>query len=183
MSDSENTQLLQQIKTSNTEAFKTVFHQYQEGIFNFLNYKLGNIPVAEDILQDVFAALWENRHQLKSDSSLKAYLYTLARNMALNYLRHQNVVRKFEQIQSEMSSNEAEPSPEKIAEEKELHETILNAANRLPEMQRIVFKMSRLDGLPNREIAERLDIGVKTVETHIGRAVKKMVELLKNALE
>lgn len=182
MTDSENNEFIRQLKKSNSAAFKQLFHEYQAGIFNFIFYKICDQQAAEDILQDVFSALWENRHSLIPEKSLKAYLYTLAKNLSLNYLRHQRVVMKYEQMQPTAPRETTEPAPDATYEKQEIHEKLLQNTQQLPEMQRIVFMMSRIDGLSNREIAERLEISIKTVETHIGRAVKKIVELMKEMI-
>ena len=175
----ELNELARKIKVSNAEAFKSVFELYHEGIFNFIHYKLGNVEAAEDIVQDVFIKLWENRHHLKEDRSLKAYLFTIANNLALNYIRHSKVVLKFQQeLGREPSLQE---SPHSSLEKKEFHEKLLACIAALPEKPRSVFMMSRMEQLSYQEIAERLDISIKTVESHIGNALKTLRQSLQNA--
>ncbi len=169
-------QLARRIKLSSADAFKTVFELYQEGIFNFVHYKLGNIEAAEDIVQDVFIKLWETRHQLKEDRSLKSYLFTIANNLALNYMRHAKVVMKFQQELSEETS--LQESPQAALEKKEFREKLLACIAALPEKPRLVFMMSRMENLSYKEIAERLDISIKTVESHIGNALKALRQSL-----
>ncbi len=164
--------LARKIKVSDASAFKTIFELYHEGIFNFAHYKLGNVEAAEDIVQEVFIKLWENRHQIKEGRSLKSYLYTIANNLALNYIRHNKVVIKFQQTLNEESSSQE--SPHSSLEKKELHEKLLAGIAALPEKARLVFMMSRMEQLSYREIAERLDISIKTVESHIGNALKAL---------
>jgi len=171
--------LARRIKFSDAEAFKTVFAFYHEGIFNFVHYKLGNAAAAEDIVQDVFIKLWENRHLIKEERSLKSYLFTIANNLALNYIRHARVAMKFQQEFNEESS--LQESPQAALEKKEAHEKLLAGIAALPEKQRIVFMMSRIEQLSYQEIAERLDISIKTVESHIGNALKTLRQSLQNA--
>jgi len=171
--------LTRRIKLSDAEAFKTVFAFYHEGIFNFVHYKLGNVAAAEDIVQEVFIKLWENRHQIKEDRSLKSYLFTIANNLALNYLRHAKVAMKFQQAQIQESI--PDESPQNLLEKKEFHEKLLTGIAALPEKQRLVFMMSRMEQLSYQEIAERLDISIKTVESHIGNALKTLRKLLQTA--
>jgi RNA polymerase sigma-70 factor (ECF subfamily) len=168
----EPKKLAHKIKASDANAFKAAFELYQEGIFNFAHYKLGNIEAAEDVVQEVFIKLWENRHHLKEDRSLKSYLYTIANNLALNYIRHTKVVMKFQQESKEESSSQ--DSPHSSLEKKEFHEKLLAGIAALPEKQRLVFMMSRMESLSYKEIAERLDISIKTVESHIGPALKAL---------
>ena len=167
------------IKLSDAEAFKAVFAFYHEGIFNFVHYKLGNVAAAEDIVQDVFIKLWENRHQIKEERSLKSYLFTIANNLALNYLRHSRVAIKFQQAQ--MQESLTAESPQNLLEKKEFHEKLLACIAELPEKTRLVFMMSRMENLSYKEIAERLDISIKTVESHIGNALKTLRKSLQTA--
>jgi RNA polymerase sigma-70 factor (ECF subfamily) len=171
--------LARQIKLSNADAFKVVFELFQEGIFNFAHYKLGDVAAAEDIVQEVFIKLWENRHHLQEDRSLKSYLYTIANNLALNYIRHSKVAMKFQQAQIEESSSDESPQTE--LEKKEFHDKLLECVAALPEKPRLVFMMSRMEDLSYQEIAERLDISVKTVESHIGHALKTLRKSLQTA--
>ncbi|MGH7452525.1 MAG: RNA polymerase sigma factor [bacterium] len=175
----ELNELARKIKASNAEAFKIVFELYHEGIFNFIHYKLGNLEAAEDIVQDVFIKLWENRHQTKEGRSLKSYLFTIANNLALNYIRHSKVAMKFQQELGRESA--MEESPHSFLEKKEFHKKLLACIAALPEKTRIVFMMSRMEQLSYQEIAARLDISIKTVESHIGNALKTLRKSLQSA--
>ncbi|MGH7493700.1 MAG: RNA polymerase sigma-70 factor [bacterium] len=148
-------------------------------MFNFAHYKLRNVEAAEDIVQEVFIKLWENRHQIKAERSLKSYLYTITTNLALNYIRHTKVAIKFQRTLNEESF--LQESPQSSLEKKELHEKLLAALALLPEKPRIVFMMSRMEQLSYREIAERLEISIKTVESHIGAALKALRKSLQTA--
>ena len=102
----------------------------------FLHYKLGDTAVAEDIVQEVFIKLWENRHQLKEELSLKSYLFTIANNHALNHIRHNKVVLKFQQEQKiELQVGDSVHSE---FEKNELYESLLKAVAELPEKSRVV---------------------------------------------
>ncbi len=162
--------LARRIKRSDCHAFKTLFEWYQQAIFNFLYYKLGNIQAAEDVLQEVFVKVWENRVQLKEFCSIKSYLFTIANNLALNFIRHHKVVLKYQMEQNNKSPEEE--SPYTAFEIKELRENLMQAVTNLPDHQRIVFMLSRFEELSHKEISERLNISVKTVESHIGKALK-----------
>ena len=176
----ENHQFSIRIKRSDSAAFKSVFELYQEGLFNFLNYKLGETAVAEDIMQEVFVKLWENRHSLKEDLSLKSYLYTIANNLALNHIRHNKVVLQFQQEETQQERDYS--TPQDHLEESEFHANLLGAIEKLPEQNRIVFMMSRFEEFSYKEIAERLGISVKTVESHIGKALKTLRKSLQKIM-
>ena len=170
-------QLSRRIQRSDAEAFRSAFDLYQNGIFNFLAYKLSEVAVAEDIAQEVFIKLWENRHNLKVELSLKSYLYTIANNLALNHIRHNKVVLKFQQEWTHETQENSTPQDQ--FERAEFHDNLIKAIEELPEQNRIVFMMSRFDELSYKEISERLDISIKTVEGHIGKALKTLRKSLK----
>ena len=176
----EITRLTERIRQSDAVAFKALFDSHHESIFNFLYFKLKEVEAAEDLTQEVFIRLWENRYQLRKDLSLKAYLYTIARNLALNHIRHQNIVLKFQRHQNGSYSREESASTE--LETNELQENLMEAIANLPEHSRIVFMMSRFEELSYKEIAERLKVSIKTVESHIGKALKLLRKSLQAVL-
>ncbi|MFQ5753522.1 MAG: RNA polymerase sigma-70 factor [bacterium] len=171
MLNSEEMKLLtRRVKHSDGHAFKALFECYQQAVYNFLYYKFSNIEAAEDVLQEVFVRLWENRHDLKEHCSIKAYVFTVANNLALNYIRHQKVVLKY-QLQQNGKTHEA-ATPYSALEKKELHENLMHAIEELPVQPRFVFMLSRFENLSYREISEQLNISIKTVESHMGKALK-----------
>jgi RNA polymerase sigma-70 factor (ECF subfamily) len=165
-----STVLARKIKRSDSAAFRSAFDSFQAKLFAFIRYKLGDSAVAEDILQEVFIKLWENRHQLKEDLSLKSYLYTIANNLALNHLRHTKIVVRFQQEQK--SEQQIGDSVHDELVKREIRENLLRTIEKLPEKNRMVFMLSRFDDLSYREIAEQLEISIKTVESHMGKALK-----------
>ena len=169
--------LARKIKRSDSKAFKSAFDLLQAKLFAFLHYKLGDTAVAEDIVQEVFIKLWENRHQLKEELSLKSYLFTIANNLALNHIRHNKIVLKFQQEQK-IELQVGDSVHNEIAKN-ELYESLLKAVAELPEKSRVVFMLSRFDDLSYKEIAGNLDISIKTVESHMGKALK----LLRKSLQ
>lgn len=171
--------LIRRLRSSDASAFEQLFRQYHQPIFNFLFYKLGESQTAEDILQDVFVLLWEKRHTVDENLSIKAFLYKIAENMALNHIRHHKVVLKYEQALTFQNQTEPFVSPQSRLEAEELRKNVADALKNLPEQQRIVFMMSRFENLAHKEIARRLNISVKTVETHIGKALKALAKEVK----
>lgn len=157
------------IRASDRLAFKEIFDLCEEPVYNFIRYKVGDLEAAEDILQDTFVSLWETRHELKDGLSLKSYLYTIANNLSLNFLRHRNVVLKYTAPDEEPSTTD---SPQSQLETKEYRQAIFDCIAALPEHPRTVFMLSRVDELSYKEITERLSISIKTVESHIGKALK-----------
>lgn len=142
----------------------------------FIFVKVRNSEDAKDIVQDTFIRIWETRHQLNENLSLKSYAYKIADNLALNYLRHNKVVSNFHQnLEIELLTEE---TPHLLLEKSEFQNHFLQAIEQLPTQTRIVFLMSRTEDLSYKEISERLNISVKTVESHIGKALKLLRDQL-----
>jgi RNA polymerase sigma-70 factor (family 1) len=175
MDAKEIEKLIIRIKASDHHAFKIIFDLYQQEIFRFLLYQTKDSLIAEDLLQEVFFKLWKARENLDKNQSIKNYLYTIADNLALNHLRHLKVVARHEaQSKSKLFSDTQ--GPQFILEEKESAEHLKQAIENLPEKSRVVFMMSRFDDLSYHEIADRLSLSVKTVESHMSKALKLLRE-------
>lgn len=137
------------------------------GLRNFLVYKTGNLQLAEDLVQDAFSKLWENCEKVTLEKA-KSYLFTVGNNLFLNQVEHQKVVLKFEK---KGHSQRSEETPQFLMEEEEFRQRLTAAINDLPEGQRIVFLMNRIDKKTYRIIAEELSISVKAVEKRMHNAL------------
>src|SRR5690606_20756211 len=120
--------------------------------------------------------LWEKRENLKISTSLKAYLYKAVYHGSINHLKHEKVRMKHSEQQLYINQQEAADESLAFREEsgEELSERFKRALNLLPEKCRMVFYLSRFEELKYQEIAQRLDISVKTVEAHMGKALKTL---------
>lgn len=154
-------------------AFKQLFDQYYEAIRNFLYYKSGEIALAEDLTQEAFLILWKKRANIDPDK-VKSYLYTIANNLFLNEVKHQKVVMKFHQQPISTTSIE---TPQYLMEEGEFRNKLEQAISSLPEKNRVVFLMNRIEKLTYREIADRLGLSVKAVEKRMHKALLQLREL------
>ena len=140
--------------------FKLIFFKYGKQVRNFIFYKAGNMALAEDLVQEAFAKMWENCHKIPYNKA-KSFLYTAANNLFLNQVEHQKVVFKFEQ---QGHSGVDRQTPQYLLEEEEFKQRLQEAIAALPEDQRTIFLMNRVDKKKYREIAELLEISIKTVE-------------------
>lgn len=140
--------------------FTKVFLDYSETLFNYLFYKSGDAKLSEDLTQESFLQLWQNCAKV-AHSSVKGYVFTTGRNKLYNIFEHKKVQLKFQQLKHKESTNE---SPEFILESKELKLQLEQAISDLPEKQRVVFLLSRMDRKTYKEIAEIIGISKKAVE-------------------
>lgn len=132
-------------------------------------------------MQTVFIGFWEKRENIQVDTSLKAYLYRSVRNAALNEIKR----LKVRQLHANAILAEGEPlshAPDQYAIKEELEIKIQEALQALPEQCRLIFKMSRFEDLKYQEIADQLNLSIKTVENQMGKALKIMRAQLKEYL-
>ncbi|MGB0981056.1 MAG: RNA polymerase sigma factor [Winogradskyella sp.] len=150
-----------------TKIFENIYNTYAKDIRRFLYFKTQDVDTAEDILQEVFIKLWDNCSNVDYDK-VKNYLYSIANNMFLNEVKHLKVVQNYNQLNKKESTNE---SPEFIMLEKEFMHKLETTIASLPEKQREVFLMNRIEKKKYKEIAEKLDISVKAVEKRMHQAL------------
>lgn len=162
------------IVSGEVEAFKTLYYKYGQALFGFLWQKTHQEDVAEELVQILFTRIWKKRESLDPKQSIRAYLYQAANHLAIDHLRKK--VRESE-IQEDPHWEHGTTQIDEYGFERRA--AISKAVNSLPEAQRKVFLLSRIDGLKYSEIATTLGLSVKTVETHMGRALKKLREQLK----
>ncbi|MEO0556251.1 MAG: RNA polymerase sigma-70 factor [Bacteroidota bacterium] len=156
----------------NKEAFKVIFDQHYDQIRNFLYYKLADIDMAEDIAQEVFIKAWNKRDKIVM-GSVKSLLFTIANNLAINHF--QSAKKKYE-FKLQHEDKPIAETPEYQMEEQEFAEKLNETLNQLPENQKVVFLMNRIDDLTYQQISDRLGIGVKAVEKRMHRALKFLRE-------
>ena len=158
--------------------FKEIFDQYYTPIKNFLYYKCGDVAMAEDLTQDVFMKAWDKREDVNQET-VKSYLYTIANNMLLNKLRHNKVVMNFAEKNKDQKNAQ---SPQYVLEEKEFKEGLERIIGNMPEKQREVFLMNRIDELTYKEIADRLELSVKAVEKRMHGALGYLKDRIKHKI-
>ena len=169
------------------QEFKQIFNSYYPRLLRFAKEYVGDKYEAENIMQDVFLKLWEKRASLPMDINLNAYLLTMVKNHCLDFLKHKQVIERYSINRQSVQQQEtvfnyyavSKFEPEQIDIET-LERLAEKAIGELPEQCRKVFELSRYDGLKYREIAEKLGISVKTVETHISNALKILRVTLKD---
>ena len=163
------------IKSNDKEAFNALFNDYYQKLCDFSYMIIKRKDLAEEVVADVFSNLWIKRERIEIKSSLKAYLYKSTKNMTISYIRKRNL--EHENLEYVILEKAADgPNPEQTIIQKENIEAVHNILSVIPGKSRVVFKMHRIDNLKYREIAEILEISNKSVEKHMGKAIKIMSE-------
>ena len=162
-------------------AFEMLFRTYYQPLCHYASSFLQDKEDAEEIVQSTFLLLWEKRETLAIRSSVKPYLYAMVRNACLNVIKHEKIKQKYAGEETALADR-SHDSVSHIVASNELEFKIMQAMEVLPEQCRMVFKLSRFEELKYAEIAEQLNISIKTVENHMGKALKIMREQLKDFL-
>ncbi len=155
----------------NEKAFESFFKENYAMYCRFAQGFTNEADDAEEMVQNTFVKLWEGRDSLVIGASPKAYLFTMIRNACLNQLKHISVREEYKRHNEEEINSSTEEQEE---EDSNLHDKIQSAIQKMPSQRRKIFEMSRFEGLKYREIAAHLDISIKTVENHMGSAMKDM---------
>jgi RNA polymerase sigma-70 factor, ECF subfamily len=173
--------LINRLKEREEAAFEEVFKANYKSLHAYSFTMTREAAAAEEIVQNVFYKLWERTDSLSIEGSVKAYLYRAVHNESLNYLKHLKV-RREHQLHIVHRMDQSTDNAARKIQMKELEKKIQDALNDLPEQCRTIFQLSRFEELRYREIADQLNISVKTVENQMGKALKlmrlKLVEFL-----
>jgi RNA polymerase sigma-70 factor, ECF subfamily len=161
--------------------FEQLFRHYYNSLCNYANGILNNADEAEDIVQQVMITIWDKRNSLQITASLKSYIYRSVHNTALNRIRKQKMIAGYEAAK-QYSVTAADIVTSNAVISNELNRLIGIAVNKLPEQCRMVFKLSRFESMKYAEIADHLGISVKTVENHMGKALRLLRIELKDFL-
>ena len=161
-------------KNDDQLAYKSLFRNLQPWLYQFAYSFIKSHELAEEIVSDVFIRVWEKRKQLEQIENLKLYLYVSTKNFSLNYLQKllKNKTFELDQLSVELKSLYADP--EQVLITREMANRVRLAVNQLPPRCKMIFKLVKEDGLKYKEVAELLDISVKTVEAQVTLAVKKL---------
>jgi RNA polymerase sigma-70 factor (ECF subfamily) len=173
-----DTDLFGKIKSGDVASFEQLFKKFYPELCFYATRLVKNSDVAEEIVQDFFVKLWEKKHTLDINTSLKNYLYRSVKNLCLNFVEHNKVKNKFKKytLSNSLHSEQTEFDFLEI----DLYEKLEDAIYSLPEKRQKIFRLNREEGLKYREIAEKLNLSIKTVETQMGLAFKYLREKLKH---
>ena len=163
--------------------FNELFREYFKPLCAYCQFKFGfDIDVAKDAVHSGFVKLLESNFHFSSDAPTRTYLYKTVNNICLDLLRHEKTKQYYQQIINKDSFETEATEDYGTAEYKELQNNINRAVAEMPDQMRQVFELSRYEGLKYAEIAARLGISIKTVETQMSRALARLRQKLASYL-
>ena len=167
--------LLARIAAGDEAAFRQVYVYFYKRLYQFAYALVKTREPAEEIVEDVFVRVWQQRETVISIQNLRVYLYAAVKNSALNYLSQkarQSITEPFDHIHIGVEGSAG--TPEQILITAEMHQKIQRAVEALPPRCKMIFKLVREDGLKYKEIAAILNISVNTIDAQMAIAVKKI---------
>jgi RNA polymerase sigma-70 factor (ECF subfamily) len=175
--DISSPRLIAQLRDGDSTAFESVFHDYYAKLCGFAYGFTKNAATAEEIVQDVFGALWERRRELRITSSLRAYLYAAVRNRALNLLKHDSIVDEWERDESAEDTrllHAPPPQPDELFDRAQLEAQLAAALEALPKRCALVMRLRWREQMSHAEIAEAMGISAKGVEKQLERGLQAL---------
>ena len=149
-----------------------IYETWWGKLFDMAYGKVGDEDVARDVVQEVLIYLWENRQQLSIDLSLSAYLHQAVKYRILNYYRSNSIRQGHLEQLKRLADSVFEKHAESNLLSKEINNEIEQAVHELPEKMQVVFRMSKISGKSNQEIADELGISLQTVKNQLSSALK-----------
>jgi RNA polymerase sigma-70 factor (family 1) len=183
LSDHSLQDCLLRIAAGDQAAFKLVFARFYKRLFRFALAIVKMKEAAEEIVEDVFIRIWQQRAGLSSVRNLRVYLYAATKNTSLNYLSkkaRESITEPFDHIAIQLDQTPV--NPEQILMSAEMAKTIQDAVDALPPRCKMIFKLVREDGLRYKEVAEILHIAINTIDAQMAIAVKRIAVALEKEL-
>ncbi len=180
-------QLFERLQNDDEAAFRVIYNNYSSKLYYFVLEFIPLKDAAENIVQDTFVTLWNRRKELKDNTNLASYLFTGARNNALYRLRDNKYRQKLfsdaiDASEINLNTNALATVDTSVVAFQEIEQIIQETLRNLPPQCRKVFELSRFREMKNKEIAEELNISVRTVEGHISKGIKTFKVALKDYL-
>lgn len=173
--------LITGLREGDENTFEDIFKNYYERLCNYANTILNDMDEAEEMVQGTFMEIWEKHEVLEIHTSMKSYLYKAVYNHCLNRLKHFKVRNEHnDELKRQPDFGNDDASQELIS--RELRQQIDQAINSMPLQCSRIFRLSRFENLTYLEIAENLELSVKTVENQMGKALRILREKLKDYL-
>ncbi len=176
--DKNEKNIIRRIRQGDKEVFQNLFEIYYQRLFLYAISYVGDADTAKDIVQDLFISLWEKRKNLVIISSVTSYFFRAVHNRSIQFLRHKKVISKFKEKhilklkEAEILYNSSVDFTFSEVQFNEIRNILNKTYNSLPAKSKEVFRLSREEAKSNQDIANTLNINIKTVEYYITKALK-----------
>jgi len=174
--------LIRNVKNSKKSSFQKLFYQFHDQLFRFVVYRVQDADIAKDITQETFLRIWEKRESLQPKKSFFSLLARISTNLCYDHFRYTEVrLRNKDRIPKYGKSHF--DNPEEVVQAQAIEKIIRKLVNeKLPQKCRLIFILSRIEGLSNQEISSKLSLSIRTVENQIYRALKILKKHMKKYL-
>ncbi len=159
------------------KAFEALFLFYHPKLVYYLTGFFKNDELSRDMAQDIFLSVWYNKAKLAEIKSFKAYIFKMGKNAICNYYDHSLVNNKF--VAEQLTRTDFFENTEEIIFAKQLQSLIDLAVSKMPSQRKLIYTLSRIEGLPNDKIAVKLNIKKRTVENHLTAALADLRKTMK----
>lgn len=167
------------LKEGSHKAFQWIYNYYWSQVYNFTRLYITSIEESKEIVQEVFIKLWETKHRINENNNIKGFLFIVTRNTIFNIKRN-NLNEEYYKMSVLKAYSENDTTNYSEVEEEiyasELKDYIDLLIDALPEKQKKIFILSRKENLTNKEIAEKMNLNIKTVEAYITKSLKYLKE-------
>jgi len=189
MENTENKELIKFVhfKKGDEQAFEYFFYKFYNHIVGFCVQFIYDENDAKELAQEAFLNLWTQREKIKTVNGIPSFLYTYSKSKCLNIIRHKKVKEKY--INQTLHKKQAQLNTEILESLQfdsltftELEDLIFSSIEELPEKTKEIFRKKRLDQKKNQEIADEMNISIKTVEVHFSNAIKVLKAKLSDYL-
>src|SRR5882757_8045516 len=177
----DNKEMTADLINENEAVFEQLFKKHFRELHAYSYSLLKDWDIAEEIVQALFLKLWEKNEWAHIQTSIKSYLYKSVYHDSLNHIRRQKVQLRYQTLTAHSMKNHTDDAAGKL-KLSELEQHLNKALNKLPEKCRAIFHLSRFEELKYQEKATQLDISIKTVETHMGKALRILRKEMKEFL-
>jgi RNA polymerase sigma-70 factor (family 1) len=174
-SDSSLWNVQKQAAEGNEGAFKIIYYRFYKKLYLFALSIVKTREAAEEIAEDVFIKIWQQRENLANIQNLRVYLYVATKNTSLNFLSkkaNESITEPFDHINIDLGISDI--TPEQILITAELQNKIQQEVDALPPRCKMIFKLVREDGLKYKEVSDILNISVNTIDVQMAIAIKKI---------
>jgi RNA polymerase sigma-70 factor, ECF subfamily len=169
--------LVDRLRTGDADALGVIVRQHRNPLIVYAEAIVRATDVAEEVVQETFVRLWENRARLRRGDALKAYLYRTARNLSLGEIRHSEVRRRTE-AEVRLALHRPAPSALDNLVDEQCSEALIAAIATLPARRREALVLVRVEGLSLGEAADRMGLSRQTVANHVSLALRDLEEAL-----